>query len=129
MALSEMSIRHARVTGIDYTLGDSDGLTLNVTASGGKIWLFRYYWTGKQKRMFLGCYPQISLKEPRTRRDEARALVAQGIIPTSTVNSSACCSFCDRAYLRGRVRSVGGIPQAEPKGRTPEHAPANLENL
>ena len=36
MALSEMSIRH------DYTLGDSDGLTLNVTVSGGKIWLFRY---------------------------------------------------------------------------------------
>ena len=40
MALSEMPIRHARVTGSDYTLGDSDGLTLNVTASGGKIWLF-----------------------------------------------------------------------------------------
>jgi len=81
MALSEMAVRHARITGDDYTLGDSDGLTLNVTASGGKIWLFRYYWTGKQKRMSLGCYPQISLKEARTRRDEARALVAQGINP------------------------------------------------
>lgn len=81
MALSEMTVRHARITGNDYTLGDSDGLTLNVTASGGKIWLFRYYWTGKQKRMSLGCYPQISLKEARNRRDEARALVAQGINP------------------------------------------------
>ncbi|WP_447792096.1 tyrosine-type recombinase/integrase [Pseudomonas farris] len=81
MALSEMSIRHARITGNDYTLGDSDGLTLNVTVSGGKIWLFRYYWTGKQKRMSLGSYPQISLKEARIRRDEARALVAQGINP------------------------------------------------
>ncbi|MGQ7859797.1 tyrosine-type recombinase/integrase [Pseudomonas sp. 32A] len=81
MALSEMSIRHARVTGSDYTLGDSDGLTLNVTASGGKIWLFRYYWAGKQKRMSLGSYPQIGLKEARSRRDEARALVAQRINP------------------------------------------------
>ena len=36
MVLSEMAIRHARITGIDYTLGDSDGLTLNVMASGGK---------------------------------------------------------------------------------------------
>jgi len=43
MALSEMSIRHARITGIDYTLDDSGGLTLNVTASGAKIWLFRCY--------------------------------------------------------------------------------------
>jgi hypothetical protein len=28
MALSETAIRHSRITGIDYTLGDSDGLTL-----------------------------------------------------------------------------------------------------
>ncbi|MFL6531883.1 MAG: tyrosine-type recombinase/integrase, partial [Pseudomonas sp.] len=81
MALSEMTVRHARITGTDYTLGDSDGLTLNVTARGGKVWLFRYYWAGKQKRMSLGSYPQIGLKEARTRRDDARALVAQGINP------------------------------------------------
>lgn len=31
--------------------------------------------------MSLGSYPQISLKEARGRRDEARALVAQGINP------------------------------------------------
>jgi hypothetical protein len=31
--------------------------------------------------MSLGSYPQISLKEARRRRDEARALVAQGINP------------------------------------------------
>lgn len=36
MALLEMAVRHARITANDYTLGDSDGLTLNVTASGGK---------------------------------------------------------------------------------------------
>jgi hypothetical protein len=35
MALSEMSIRHAQITSIDYMLCGSDGLTLNVTASGG----------------------------------------------------------------------------------------------
>ncbi|BAV75863.1 phage-related integrase [Pseudomonas chlororaphis subsp. aurantiaca] len=52
MALSEMSIRHARITGIDYTLGDSDGLTLRIeqrkaltTAEKCRTWfnqLFRY---------------------------------------------------------------------------------------
>lgn len=31
--------------------------------------------------MSLGSYPQIGLKEARARRDEARALVAQGINP------------------------------------------------
>lgn len=81
MALSDTTVRQARITGNDYTIGDTDGLALNVTAHGGKIWRFRYYWAGVQKRMYLGSYPQISLKEARARRDEARALVAQGINP------------------------------------------------
>ncbi|MBT2298234.1 tyrosine-type recombinase/integrase [Pseudomonas fluorescens] len=81
MALSDTTVRQARITGNDYTMGDTDGLALNVTARGGKIWRFRYYWAGVQKRMSLGSYPQISLKEARARRDGARALVAQGINP------------------------------------------------
>jgi hypothetical protein len=70
MALSDTTVRQARITGNDYSLGDTDGLALNVTSRGGKIWCFRYYWAGKQKRMSLGSYPQISLKEARARRDE-----------------------------------------------------------
>ncbi|MBF8660618.1 integrase arm-type DNA-binding domain-containing protein [Pseudomonas putida] len=81
MALSEMAIRHARVTGKDYTLADSDGLILHITAQGGKIWHFRYYWAGKQKRMSFGSYPQLGLRDARTKRDEARALIAQGTNP------------------------------------------------
>ncbi|WP_256804690.1 tyrosine-type recombinase/integrase [Pseudomonas putida] len=82
MALSEMAIRHARVTGKDYTLADSDGLILHITAQGGKIWHFRYYWAGKQKRMSFGSYPQLGLRDARTKRDEARALLAQGTNPS-----------------------------------------------
>lgn len=81
MALSDMTVRQARITGNDYTLGDTDGLALIVTAHGGKIWRFRYYWLGKQRRMSLGSYPQISVREARAQRDEARALVAKGINP------------------------------------------------
>jgi len=39
------------------------------------------YWSGKQKRIALGKYPEISLKEARGCREAARALVAQGINP------------------------------------------------
>ncbi|PVZ41179.1 integrase arm-type DNA-binding domain-containing protein [Pseudomonas sp. CC120222-01a] len=82
MALSEMAIRHARVTGKDYTLADSDGLILHITAQGGKVWHFRYYWAGKQKRMSFGSYPQLGLRDARTKRDEARSLIAQGTNPS-----------------------------------------------
>ncbi|APO83369.1 integrase arm-type DNA-binding domain-containing protein [Pseudomonas sp. GD03817] len=81
MALTEMAIRHARVTAKEYTLADSDGLFLNVTAQGSKIWHFRYYWEGRQKRMSFGSYPQVGLRDARERRDEARALIAQGYNP------------------------------------------------
>jgi len=81
MPLSEFTIRHARTTGKNYTLGDFDGLSLWVTKSGGKLWLFRYYWEGSQQRMSFGAYPENSLKKARARRDEARRLLADNINP------------------------------------------------
>ena len=81
MPLSEFTVRHARTTGKNYTLGDFDGLSLCVTKTGGKLWFFRYYWEGMQKRMSFGTYPEVSLKQARERRDEARRLLADNINP------------------------------------------------
>lgn len=81
MPLSAFSVRHARTTGKNYTLGDFDGLSLWVTKAGGKLWLFRYYWGARQQRMSFGSYPEVSLKQARERRDEARRLIAQNINP------------------------------------------------
>ena len=81
MALTDVLARQAKATGKDYTLPDFDGLSLAVSAIGKKSWHFRYTWLGRQKRMSLGTYPEISLREARSRRDEARALVAKDIHP------------------------------------------------
>ncbi len=81
MALSDFAVRQARATGKAYTLADTDGLSLAVTAAGGRTWHFRYYWSNKQKRMSLGTYPEVTLREARGLRDEARALLAKGINP------------------------------------------------
>jgi hypothetical protein len=72
MLLSDLTVRQAKTTGTAYTLGDSDGLSLNVSPHGGKSWYFRYYWAGKQKRISLGTYPAVSLRQARQARDEAR---------------------------------------------------------
>ena len=81
MALSDLAVRQAKATGKAYTLPDTDGLSLAVTATGGKSWHFRYYWLKEPKRMSLGTYPEVSLREARALRDEARALVAKDINP------------------------------------------------
>lgn len=70
MALSDATVRQAKATGKDDTLGDIDGLSLGVTASGGTSWHCRYSWAGKQKRMSLGTYPEVGLRQARSLRDD-----------------------------------------------------------
>jgi hypothetical protein len=93
MALSDMAARRAKATGKAYSLYDTLGLSLAVTANGGKSWHFRYYWLKERKRMSLGTYPEVSLLEARALRDEARALVTKGINPVVSGNSN---DVCDR---------------------------------
>ncbi|MGH8347189.1 MAG: tyrosine-type recombinase/integrase [Pseudomonas sp.] len=81
MALTDIVVRQAKATGKHYTLGDFDGLCLFVSARGYKTWHFRYGWLGNQKRLSLGPYPQIGLRDARTLRDEARALLAREVNP------------------------------------------------
>ncbi|ARI02469.1 TPA: integrase arm-type DNA-binding domain-containing protein [Pseudomonas aeruginosa] len=81
MTLSDLTVRQAKAAEKAYSIPDTDGLGLVVTPTGGKSWHLRYYWLGKQKRISLGNYPEIGLREARTLRDEARALLAQGINP------------------------------------------------
>ena len=63
MALSYLAVRQTKATGKAYTLPDTDGLSLAVTTAGDRTWHFRYYWAGKQKRMSLGTYPEVTLRE------------------------------------------------------------------
>ena len=81
MALSDLVVKQAKTTEKAYTLPDIDGLSLAVSPAGNKSWHFRYYWLGKQQRMSLGNYPEVSLRDARSLRDEARALVAKDINP------------------------------------------------
>ncbi|MFP3433584.1 integrase arm-type DNA-binding domain-containing protein [Paraburkholderia sp. SIMBA_061] len=81
MALTDVAIRNAKATGKLYRLFDERGMYLEVSATGGKWWRFKYRFAGKEKRLSLGVYPDIGLKDARERRDDARKLVAQGIDP------------------------------------------------
>ncbi|QET73283.1 DUF4102 domain-containing protein [Bordetella bronchiseptica] len=74
-------MRNAKATGKVYTLGDYDGLSLFISVQGSKAWHFRYQWLGKWLRMSFGTYPELSLRDARAMRVEARAMIAKGINP------------------------------------------------
>lgn len=62
-------------------LYDERGLFLLISPKGSKWWRFKYLFDGKEKLLFHGTYPDVSLKDARDRRDEARIQVAAGIAP------------------------------------------------
>ena len=62
---------------------DSQGLYLEVSSRGGKWWRLKYFFNKREKRISLGVYPLVSLKEARERAFEARKLVEQGIDPSA----------------------------------------------
>lgn len=60
---------------------DAGGLYLEVPASGSKRWFWKYRYNGKEKRLALGSYPAVSLKQARFARDDARKLLSTGADP------------------------------------------------
>jgi len=82
MALTDVAIRNAKAKDKPYKLGDALGLFLLVQPTGGKLWRLKYRVDGKEKKLGLGTYPDISLKVARDLRDDARELVATGKDPS-----------------------------------------------
>lgn len=60
---------------------DSGGLYLEVAANGSKRWFAKYRFGGKEKRLALGNYPAVGLKDARDGRDAARKTREQGADP------------------------------------------------
>lgn len=60
---------------------DAGGLYLEVQPGGAKHWRWKYRFAGKEKRLALGTYPAVSLKEARSARDKARDTLKTGSDP------------------------------------------------
>ncbi len=80
--LTDSKIRSAKPLEKSYKLTDALGLYLTVSASGAKLWYFRYRLGGKESRLAFGPYPQTTLSEAREKRDAARKLLASGLCPS-----------------------------------------------
>ena len=83
MPLTATAIRKAKPREKPRKLYDSRGLYLEIAPRGTKAWRFKYRFAGKEKRISMGIYPEVSLKLARQRRDEARKLLARDIDPSA----------------------------------------------
>ena len=81
--LTATAIRNAKPADKLVRLFDGGGLYLEITATGRRYWRLKYRHAGKEKRLALGVYPEVSLAEARQRREEARRALRDGRDPSA----------------------------------------------
>jgi integrase len=80
--LTDTAVRNAKPKDKTYTLGDGDGMYLEITPNGSKFWRMAYRQeNGKPNRLTFGKYPEVTLAEARNKRLAARKLLDQGTDP------------------------------------------------
>lgn len=83
MALTDIAIKNAKPRDKEYKLADGGGLYLLVTPSGGRLWRVKYRVHGREKKLSLGSYPDLSLSTARKLRDGAREAISSGEDPAA----------------------------------------------
>eukprot|EP01013_Petalomonas_cantuscygni_P017534 TRINITY_DN34692_c0_g1_i1.p1 TRINITY_DN34692_c0_g1~~TRINITY_DN34692_c0_g1_i1.p1 ORF type:complete len:350 (-),score=32.56 TRINITY_DN34692_c0_g1_i1:1474-2523(-) len=81
MPLTDTQVRHLKSKEKAYKVADGGGLYIHVTATGSKLWRMRYRVGGKEQLLSFGAYPEVSLARAREKRQDAKALLADGIDP------------------------------------------------
>ncbi len=118
MPLSDVAIRAAKPAAKPLKLSDERGLFLLIQPSGGKLWRLKYRIAGKEKKLSLGRYPDVSLKEARERAGEARKLIAVGIDPSEKKRSDRIEATLKAANTFAIVAEEY-ITKSEREGRAP----------
>lgn len=76
--LTDKEIQNAKPRAKLYRLSDGDGLHLEISPAGGKLWRLRYRFAGKEKMLALGRYPEVRGPDARKRAGEARRPACSG---------------------------------------------------
>lgn len=92
MTLTNLKCKNAEPQDKPYKLAAGRGLYLEVMPNGSKYWRMKYRVKVdgklKEKRMALGVYPEVSLKEADEKCTKARKLMEQNIDPSQAKQSA-----------------------------------------
>ena len=79
--LTESAVKKVEPKTKQFKLSDGGGLYLLVHSNGSKYWRFDFRFDGKQKSSSLGVWPEVSLAVARTKRDQAKRKIKEGVNP------------------------------------------------
>jgi len=100
MPLTNTAIQGAKPSEKPYKLADERGMYLLVNPNGSKWWRLKYRFAGKEKLLALGVYPEVTLKDARETRDEARKMLSKGVDPSlhRKAHKSAQATAADNSF-------------------------------
>ncbi|EQD68218.1 integrase family protein, partial [mine drainage metagenome] len=64
-----------------YKVFDGEGLYIEVTPGGGRLWRLKYRFGGTEKRLSFGPWPAVTVEAAREKAAEARAALRDGKDP------------------------------------------------
>ncbi len=82
MKLTDTACKSAKPKEKPYKKADGGGLYLEIMPNGAKYWRLKYRYGGKENRLALGVYPQVTIKEARQKREDTKRQLAEGINPS-----------------------------------------------
>ncbi|MCZ2405751.1 MAG: tyrosine-type recombinase/integrase [Burkholderiales bacterium] len=107
-------------------LADEKGLYLEVNRAG-KYWRWKYRFGGKERRLALGVYPEVTLAQARQARDEARRVLKGGTDPGQLKRDAKA---ANAASLANTFEAVARLWWAHWKdGKNERHAAYAIKRL
>ena len=116
MKLSDLELRKLKTEDKPYRVHDGRGLFIEVTPTGGKLWRWAYRFQGKQKKMGLGQYPEVSLKLARERHIDGRRILAMGIDPMTQRKETRRQKAIETAERNTQKTTATWSTATDPKG-------------
>lgn len=126
--LSATAVKMAKPRDKTFKITDGGGLYLEISPSGSKYWRMKYRHAGKEKRLAIGVYPEVSLVAAREARENAKRQLTQGIDP-STAKRIARQQGEQTAGNTFKVVAVEWLEKVHQHEVVPEHYQRNKRRL
>jgi hypothetical protein len=109
--LTDVVARKASPQSKPYKISAGGGLYLEVMPSGAKYWRMKYRFAGREKRLAIGVYPEISLKRAFSERDRARLALYEQRDPSGEKRVAKCQDGSGQQLRKHRRRVAGSEGQ------------------
>ncbi|MEI2676758.1 MAG: integrase arm-type DNA-binding domain-containing protein [Burkholderiaceae bacterium] len=108
---------------------DAGGLYLEVSPAGSKRWFWKFYPAGKESRLALGSYPDVTLKAARSARDAARLSHQAGANPVQKRLADKIASATSSVNTFEAIARELHTAKSTPDGWSETHAAQWLRTL